>query len=432
MPFLYDLSQISVTSTATGAVLQFGSYWLQLDRAGGGPLERGDFTTAGVLNAQHLMLGNVDPAPAGDAAISETGGDGDDSLSGGSGNDTLGGAAGDDVLRGGAGDDVLNGGSGNDTLQGGSGSDTAVFAATSTSVTVEIIGSDLRLSSTAGIDLISGVEFFQFSDTILTLAQILALVGAGEEGGDGGLSLIGTPGNDRLQGSAGNDTISGLSGNDRLLGEDGDDILYGGDGNDTLNGGPGDDIIVGGDSAADLRDVIYGGAGHDNIDAGYGNDLIYGQDGNDTLSGGFGADDLQGQNGNDVITGGAFSDLIYGGAGDDFVNGGFGYDRINGGAGADKFFHLGIADHGSDWIQDYTAAEGDVLRFGIASVVADDFLVNFAHTSNAEGERSGQDDIAEGFVIYRPTGQIIWALVDGAGQDQINLKIGGEVFDLLT
>ena len=54
------------------------------------------------------------------------------------------------------------------------------------------------------------------------------------------------------------------------------------------------------------------------------------------------------------------------------------------------------------------------------------------HTENREtGERSGDDDIEEAFVIYRPTGQILWALVDGAGQDSINLQIGGDVFDLL-
>jgi len=72
------------------------------------------------------------------------------------------------------------------------------------------------------------------------------------------------------------------------------------------------------------------------------------------------------------------------------------------------------------------------LVFGNTSASADDFQVNFAHTANDAGERSGDDDVAEGFVIYRPTGQIMWALVDGAGQDEINLKIGGDVFDLLA
>jgi len=36
-------------------------------------------------------------------------------------------------------------------------------------------------------------------------------------------------------------------------------------------------------------------------------------------------------------------------------------------------------------------------------------------------ESAGAVGIAEAFVIYRPTGQILWALVDGAGQDSILL-----------
>ncbi|WP_167684739.1 M10 family metallopeptidase C-terminal domain-containing protein [Parasedimentitalea denitrificans] len=246
------------------------------------------------------------------------------------------------------------------------------------------------------------------------------------------LTLIGTPDADVLHGEEGDDTISGLDGPDRLIGNGGNDSLLGGDGNDTLNGGAGDDFIFGGETEADLRDIVYAGSGNDSIDAGYGNDLVYGQEGNDTIAGGFGTDDLQGQDGNDVITGSALSDLVFGGNGDDFVNGGFGHDRINGGSGADKFYHLGIYDHGSDWVQDYMAAEGDLLLFGEGSASGDDFQVNFAHTASAEGVRSGDADVAEGFVIYRPTEQIIWALVDGAGQDEINLKVGGDVFDLLA
>ncbi|MDP2496309.1 hypothetical protein Q8W25_19960, partial [Shimia thalassica] len=127
-----------------------------------------------------------------------------------------------------------------------------------------------------------------------------------------------------------------------------------------------------------------------------------------------------------------FADQIFGGDGDDFVNGGFGHDLLNGGAGADRFFHIGIADHGSDWVQDYDATEGDVLHFGNASAAASQFQVNTTHTATAAGERSGDDNVEEAFVIYRPTGQIMWALVDGAGQTSINLQIGGDVFDLLA
>jgi hypothetical protein len=42
--------------------------------------------------------------------------------------------------------------------------------------------------------------------------------------------------------------------------------------------------------------------------------------------------------------------------------------------------------------------------------------------------------VAEAFVIYRPTGQIIWALVDGAAQPSLNVRVdadgAGHRFDL--
>jgi len=261
------------------------------------------------------------------------------------------------------------------------------------------------------------IDSGQFAPDQPILLSEIALISATEIPKPDGLVVAGTGADDLLFGDAGDD---------RLVGNSGQDTLHGGDGADTLNGGGGDDFIYGGSSADDARDLIYAGAGHDRVEGGYGNDLIYGMAGNDTLAGGFGADELQGQDGDDVITGAALADLIYGGAGDDFVNGGFGHDLINGGSGADKFYHLGIFDHGSDWVQDYTAAEGDVLQFGTASASPDDFQVNFTATDGA-----GAAGVREAFVIYQPTNQILWALVDGAGQDQINLKIGGEVFDLL-
>lgn len=273
--------------------------------------------------------------------------------------------------------------------------------------------------------------------------------------------VVGTVGNDELVGGTLSEFLRGLDGDDLGYGNEGDDTLeggpgsdtlFGGDGNDLINGGPalletyygappeqfeglnklhggdGDDLIHGGD----LRDEITGGAGADEIHGYLGNDLIYGQDGNDTITGGWGLDELIGQEGDDIISGGPWSDLLFGGPGDDFVNGGFGHDRINGGTGADKFFHLGTEGHGSDWVQDYNAAEGDVLLFDNASATRDQFQVNFAHTENAEGERSGDDSVQEAFVIYRPTGQIMWALVDGGGQSSINLQIGDNIFDLLA
>lgn len=243
-------------------------------------------------------------------------------------------------------------------------------------------------------------------------------------------TVTGTEDDNRLQGGSGSDSLSGLDGNDTLIGGNGDDTLNGGDGSDVLNGGTGNDVIIGGATSADLRDNVYAGDGDDTIDGGYGNDELRGDAGNDSIAGGFGSDTVIGGTGDDTLTGSAFGDQIFGGAGRDFINGGFGHDLLNGGADADRFFHIGVLGHGSDWIQDYNAAEGDILQFGIGTATASQFQVNTTHTTSATGERSGDDNVEEAFIIYRPTGQIMWALVDGAGQSSINLQIGQEVFDL--
>ena len=226
---------------------------------------------------------------------------------------------------------------------------------------------------------------------------------------------------------AGNSPIISSPGNDRISGGIGNDRIWGGDGADTILGDDGNDVLFGGDSTADLRDLIYGGDGNDAIDGGYGNDSLNGGNGNDTIEGGFGADTVVGNGGNDVLTGSAFGDLIFGNDGFDFINGGFGSDRVNGGAGADRFFHVGVAGHGSDWIQDYSGAgpggEGDRLVWGGAAAGIGNFQVNLATTAGAGGAAQ------EAFVIYRPTGQILWALVDGA-QEDIRLQIGSDVFAL--
>jgi Ca2+-binding RTX toxin-like protein len=271
------------------------------------------------------------------------------------------------------------------------------------------------------------MPFFQTDMNILEASFQLAVTG-----NDAGNSIDGTSASETIFGMGGDDVLLGRQGNDRLVGALGNDTLRGGDGADTLNGGDGDDFIFGGESSADLRDIVFAGAGNDSVDGGYGNDEISGQDGNDTIAGGFGSDTLNGQNGNDVLTGSALSDLVSGNAGDDFVNGGFGHDRINGGTGADRFFHLGILDHGSDFIQDYNAVEGDLLLSGITGATRSQFQVNLNDAVAPDGEKAGDDAVQEAFVIYRPTGQILWALIDGAGQGEVNLRIGADTFDLLA
>lgn len=280
---------------------------------------------------------------------------------------------------------------------------------------IDIGGDPATLDTGAGNTGTQGLWYFEMRDGTLPGATPAT-----------GLVLTGTAGDDILDGGVGHDLLRGLDGNDILRGSNGDDWMYGGDGADTLNAGSGDDFIFGGSTENDLRDVVYAGAGHDWVDTGYGNDLIYGGDGDDTINGGSGVDELIGQGGNDQLSGAAWSDVLYGGDGDDFLNGGFGFDRLNGGTGADRFFHAGLSDHGSDWIQDYSSAENDWLMWGGASATASQFQVNSANTEGA-----GDSAIAEAFVIYKPTGQIVWALVDGMGQDEILLRSAGTTFDIL-
>ena len=238
----------------------------------------------------------------------------------------------------------------------------------------------------------------------------------------GAITLTGTP----VVGPETSLTLTGGAQGGRLVGAEFNDVIYGGLGNDTLIGGGGDDFLIGGDDTNDLRDLIFGGTGDDTIDGGYGNDELRGDGGNDVIEGGFGTDLLIGGEGNDLLTGSALGDRLFGGEGDDFINGGFGFDRLSGGDGADKFFHLGVENHGSDWIQDYSGSQSDTLVFGDNTATIEQFQVNFALTQDA-----GEGDVAEAFVIYKPTGQILWALIDRAAQDELNLTIGNTEFDLL-
>ncbi|MDO6485155.1 calcium-binding protein [Shimia thalassica] len=339
------------------------------------------------------------------------------------------------VLDGNGGDDTLHGAGGDDTIHGGDGTDTVQFDVASTDVQIHAwsTGNGLNVHSTLGVVAVNDdVEGFQFTDTFLSYDEVLSTLPGRTSATDANDLIFAYADDNRYSGGLGNDTIYGFGGNDTLNGGEGADSLLGGSGRDTLNGESGNDTLIGGDNEDDLRDVIYGGAGNDLIDGGYGNDELRGDAGNDTIAGGFGADTVIGGTGNDTLTGSAFADQIFGGDGDDFVNGGFGHDLLNGGSGADRFYHIGIFDHGSDWVQDYSAAEGDILHFGNSSATRSQFQVNTTHTATAAGERSGEDSVEEAFVIYRPTEQIIWALVDGGGESSINLQIGGEVFDLLA
>lgn len=257
----------------------------------------------------------------------------------------------------------------------------------------------------------------RFTDLLGTPEEVLSAATAAIDPaivvGPVGVELVGTAGADRLVGGDGDDTLIGLDGPDTLIGGDGDDFIFG-----SNNTGP--------DSESDLRDVVFAGNGNDSVLGGYGNDELRGDAGNDTLEGGYGADTMIGGTGDDFLTGSAWGDVLVGGDGNDFINGGFGYDRTNGGLGADRFFHNGNAGHGSDWIQDFDSGQGDVLQYGGGAATAADFLVQRAFTVNA-----GDALVQEVFVTHIPSGNLLWALVDGGAQTSLNVLASGTTFDLL-
>ncbi|PYE82189.1 calcium-binding protein [Pseudoroseicyclus aestuarii] len=213
------------------------------------------------------------------------------------------------------------------------------------------------------------------------------------------------------------DQIAGAS--DSFVFGAGDDTFDAGAGNDTLRGGAGNDTLSGGGDG----DRLFGDNGNDVLSGGEGNDLVVGGAGDDRLMGDAGADQLIGQSGNDQLSGGALADMLLGGDGDDFLNGGFGFDRMTGGDGADRFFHAGVAGHGTDWVQDFDDEDADLLVWGGGTATQDRFQVNYAQTEGAG------DDTAEAFVIDSSSGQILWALVDGA-DEAIRVQAGGQVFEI--
>ncbi|SPF81808.1 beta strand repeat-containing protein [Pseudoprimorskyibacter insulae] len=416
--------------------------------------ENGTGTTtsavAGVVNDTFTYAHRFDGSPDGDTF---NGSDNSqwEGWGGGAGNDTINGGGGYDELL--YHQDASNGGTGAIAINFDTGTAidpfgnvdifTGIEAVRGTALADSMVGSAalsfLSYRGLDGNDTITGSSAWDRIDYSVDggyggTAGIIADLTAGTvQDGFGATDTVsqidgvrGTDANDKIIGAGLAEFLSGRDGDDTLNGNAGNDTLNGGDGADTLIGGDGDDFIFGGDSAADLRDIVYGGNGNDSIDGGYGNDELRGDAGDDSIEGGYGVDTVIGGDGNDVLTGSAWSDLIFGGNGNDFINGGFGFDRVNGGAGADKFFHTGNAGHGSDWIQDYDAAQGDVLFYGAAATKSD-FLVQRATTASA-----GADTVQEVFITHKTTGVLLWALVDGDAQTSLNVQAAGQVFDLLA
>lgn len=376
----------------------------------------------GGAGGDHLFGGNGNDTLAGGSGHDYAdGGAGNDTLGGGDGNDTLMGEAENDRLYGNDGNDRLDGSSGNDQLLGGSGDDTLTGGDHHDTLGGE--ADDDRLFGGLGNDTLSGGTGHDYADG-----------GAGNDtlgGSSGDDTLKGQAGHDRLYGSDGNDRLDGSSGNDQLFGGIGDDVLTGGANRDTLAGDAGNDLLFGGLG----DDLIEGGTGDDKIYGGDGVDRLLGDDGDDFIFGGAsaadGGDTMIGGAGNDVIRGGYGNDQIYGGSEQDTLIGESGNDALYGGVGADRFLHNGNSGDGTDRVFDFSDLDNDQLVFTKTASVSN-FAVSYGHATNADGARFGDDSIKEAYITYKPTGQVIWVLSDGADENHIDIDLGGQTYDLLA
>ena len=147
--FLYDISALSITPTATGAILTHRGEIITIVTSDNLPLYAYELTNADILN--------VDRPPFLPIGQELDGGLGPDLLIGGFGSDTIRGYAGDDDLSGLSGDDLLWGQGGLDTISGGAGNDTILGHADADSL-VGGTGDDL-IDGGAGDDVIYGDDW---------------------------------------------------------------------------------------------------------------------------------------------------------------------------------------------------------------------------------------------------------------------------------
>jgi Ca2+-binding RTX toxin-like protein len=156
-------------SADAGVIVNLGALNVKVDLTDNNTIETNDTATI-TRNAVNLTLLGIDN-------IDGTGTAAGNVIKGNKGNNTLNGLGGADTIDGGNGNDRLVGGDGADNLQGGQGDDTAVFSGARADYQVSYIAATQTLNLKAAdgtVDSVSGVEFFEFSNQTLTVAQLQA------------------------------------------------------------------------------------------------------------------------------------------------------------------------------------------------------------------------------------------------------------------
>lgn len=136
------------------------------------------------------------------------------------------------------------------------------------------------------------------------------------------------------------------------------------------------------------------------------------------------ADRFYGDNLSNRLDGGAGNDRLHGRAGADLLEGGSGTDTLTGGYGADQFILRQVSD-GADLVTDYSAEDGDTLLLAVSGLAVEDIQLRLVALPGI-----GASDLSEAQILYRPTGQVLFTLQDGATMADIFVRVGAVTYDL--
>ncbi|MFN7736430.1 MAG: choice-of-anchor C family protein, partial [Pirellula sp.] len=141
------------------------------------------FTFTASSTSTTLQFKSLSPSGAQGAVLAEvvvadvTANNGNDTLLGDAGADTIIGSGGNDTINGGSENDWIRGGGGSETIDGGTGTDILVFGGSRADYRVAVSGStytftDLRSARSDGVDIVTNIETFRFTDGDYTTADV--------------------------------------------------------------------------------------------------------------------------------------------------------------------------------------------------------------------------------------------------------------------
>ena len=428
---------------------------------------------------QVTAMGGNDSIDAGNGDNNVHSGRGDDTITSGDGNDTIfsGDGDGDNLIKSGAGHDFIESDNGDDTIMAGTGNDSidggedddgndidqARFGVASSAFTATRDGDVYIITSAEGVDRVTNVEEFVFTDRTLSTADMDAVVRGSQEASDAAAGTgtdytmsVGDMFSGRLHRSGDIDwvaisltvgqtytiSLAGAGGGGGTL-SDPYLRIYDGSGSFVTfddDGGSGRDSQLTFTATASGTYYISAGAFSNRQAGSYtigvtdisrdvqvagtdGDDVITSGDGPDTINSGAGHDTINAGGGNDQIFSGRGNDDITSGAGNDSLDGGVGFDQARFGVAGGAF---AVTKDGDAYI--ITSAEGVDRVTNVEEFVFGDTTLSAADMDALAEMQAGDPLLADGAGNDGLTGtEGADRINGGAGNDTITSGAGNDL-----